>query len=70
MFIVIELQTQATGEVGTLVTSHEKRDEAESKFHQILTYAATSALPVHGAVMLDETGMSLRQEAYNHSSEE
>ena len=66
MFIVIELQTNASREVATLVNSYAEQSEAESKFHQILSFAATSELPVHGAVMLDETGMALRQEAYRH----
>ena len=63
MFIVIELQV-ANGEVATIVNKYTDRREAESKFHQILQYAAQSTVDIHSAVMLDETGMGIRQESY------
>lgn len=64
MFIVIEIQTSE--QVATIVNSYESRDEAESKYHQILMYAAQSTLPKHGAVMLTEEGMLIKRECYEH----
>lgn len=66
MYIVIEIQTNADGTVGTIVTQWNDRNQAESKFHNILAYAAGSALPVHSAVLLTNDGLLLRNESYTH----
>lgn len=66
MYIVIELQTNADGVVGSLVYKYDSRDEAESKFHSILASAAISALPVHAAVMLTNAGTMVKSEFYRH----
>ena len=66
MYIVIELQTNAEGVVGSLVYKYDSRDEAESKFHSILAAAAISALPVHAAVMLTNAGTMVQSEFYRH----
>ena len=66
-YIVIELQT--TGSITAhIVTKHTTRAEAESKFHQVLSAAAVSSVPVHTAVMLDEEGYPVRPpECYKHT---
>lgn len=66
MYIVIELQTNADGVVGSLVYKYDSRDEAESKFRSILAAAAISALPVHAAVMLTNAGTAVKSEFYRH----
>lgn len=63
MYLVIELQNN-NGQLSHLVTAKETRAEAEQLFHQILTYAATSGLTSHAAVMLDDEGNYLRKECY------
>lgn len=65
MYIVIELQTNTDGQVGNLVTAYEDRNQAESKFHQIMAAAAISELPVHSAIMVDEKGMVCKQDHYD-----
>ena len=66
MYIVMEIQTSTT--TATIVTQHSTRQEAESKFHQVLSAAAVSAVPVHTAVMLDEEGFPVRPpECYKHT---
>ena len=65
MFIVIELQTNADGSVGNIVTNYEDRNVAESKFHQIMAAAAISDVTVHSALMVDEAGMVLKQDRYD-----
>ena len=66
MYIVIEIQTNSDGTVGTLVNSYEVRDQAESKFHTILAAAAISTLPCHAAVLLTEQGLILSNGYYEH----
>ena len=65
-YIVIELQTQADGTVTNLVSPYDTLNEAESKFHQILMYAATSSLAVHAAVILTSEGYMMKNECYKH----
>ena len=64
MYIVIEIQTSTT--VATLVNSYEDRNQAESKYHQILTAAALSSVPKHSAVLMNDIGQVLKNETYIH----
>ena len=66
-YIVMEIQAGDT--VATIVTQHDTRQAAESKFHQILAAAAISAVPAHSAVMMSEEGFPLRNESYKHIPE-
>ena len=68
MFIVIEIQKDVTA--ATLVSTHDTRNEAENKYHTVLAYAAVSSLPKHSAVLMDENGITLKQESYFHEAEE
>lgn len=69
MYIVIELQT-GEGGVGTLVSIHASRNEAENKYHGILAAAAVSQVPCHAAVILTPEGNVVRGEHYEHRAEE
>lgn len=64
MFIVLEIQTSTT--VATIVNSYEDRNQAESKYHQILSAAATSSIPKHSAVLMDDEGNRIKSECYIH----
>ena len=66
MYIVLEIQTNANGAVGTLVNNYESRDQAESSYHTILAAAALSSLPCHAAVLLTERGGILASAYYEH----
>ena len=66
MFIVVEIQKNDT--VATLASTHETRNEAENKYHTVLAYAAVSTLPKHGAVMLDEDGIYIKSECFEHEA--
>ena len=69
VFIVIEMQSD--GETAsTLVNSYTNRNEAESKFHQILGSAAISSVPIHSAVMLANNGRLLKSDGYSHVEEQ
>lgn len=65
MYIVIELQTN-DGVTANIVTTYNDRNEAESKYHQILASASTSSVNVHSAAMLDERGNLEKSEYYLH----
>lgn len=65
MYIVIELQTN-DGVTANIVNSYNNRNEAESKYHQILASASVSSVNVHSAVMLDERGNLEKSEYYLH----
>lgn len=67
-FFVIELQTQAGGAVGNIVTAHDTQNAAESAYHMILASAAISELPCHAAVILTEEGFPLLHQCYKHGS--
>lgn len=64
MYIVVEIQTSTT--VATLVNSYEDRNQAESKYHQILTAAALSSVPKHSAVLMNDEGQTIKSETYIH----
>ena len=64
MYIVMEIQTNASGEVSTLINQYEALNNAESKFHQILASASISDVPIHTAVLMDERGKTYRAEYY------
>lgn len=67
MYIVMEIQT--SDKVATIVNSYEDRNTAEQKYHQILSAAAVSQVPKHGAVMLTDEGVRLKGECYIHEEE-
>lgn len=66
MYIVIELQTDANGHVGNIVTTYDNLPQAESKFYTICAAAALSNIPVHSAVILDNTGMAIANRSFSH----
>lgn len=69
-FIVIELQTNNDGTVGNLVYAFTNRNEAEQKYHLVLSAAAVSALPAHAAVLLTGDGRMLASQCYRHEQPE
>ena len=65
MYAVLEMQK--TGEtLSVITTTFEDRQTAESKFHQVLQYAAVSNVSVHSAVIMSEDGSLLKRESYRH----
>ena len=64
MYIVLEIQTSTS--VATIVDSYSDRNQAESKYHQILTAAALSSVPKHSAVLMNDVGQTIKNETYIH----
>lgn len=69
MFIILELQTNTDGTVGTLINAYTERNDAESKYHLVLSSAAISTLPKHTAFMLTDDGRVVKSECYIHEIE-
>ena len=67
MYIVLEIQTSTS--VATIVNSYSDRNQAESKYHQILSAAALSSVPKHSAVLMDEIGETIKMDSYTHETE-
>lgn len=56
-YVVIEIQTNTDGAIGTLVNAYDSWNLAEQKYHAVLSAAAVSKLPVHSAAMLTNEGI-------------
>ena len=65
-YILIELQTNADGTVGNIVTAYDNLDQAESAWHSVLAAAAISSLPVHAAVLINNRGEVVESRHYEH----
>lgn len=70
MYVVVELQKTSDDAIASLVTTHNTLEEAQSKFHQVLSYAAVSTLPLHSCVLLNEDAYSIKTESYAHEVEQ
>lgn len=68
MFFVVEVQNN-NGAGATLVTTFTDRNQAESKFHEILKYAAVSSLTKHGAVVMTDDCVTILNKCYEHGEE-
>ena len=66
MYIVFEIQTNADGTVGTLTSTFTDKNQAESKYHDVLRAAAVSELPSHACVLMTESGGFEKSECYEH----
>ena len=70
MYIVIELQVAANGSVANIVTAHATVNEAYSKYHTILSAAAISQVPIHSATILNQCGILIANEFFDHRTPE
>ncbi len=68
-YVVLELQKYADGTVGHLIDKYDDLEHAYSKFFLILSSAALSNVPVHSAVIIDETGMAIQSRSFTHPQE-
>ena len=66
MYLVIEIQTMANGQVATITTQHATQNEAESKYHTVLAAAAISEIPAHAAVLMYHLGNVIAAQHYTH----
>lgn len=70
MYAALEIKELADGTMQVDKFVKETRDEAERAFHSILTGAATSVHPIHGAMIINPEGVTLKRETYKHDQPE
>lgn len=70
MYIILETQTNAAGEVSTLVSTKTTRPEADAEFYTKLAYVAMSNVPTHAVTLLDNEGNAILSKCYRHSAAE
>ena len=69
MFYIIEIQEDHEGH-GTVVTpiqTAEDKNDALSKYHGILMYAALSSLKTHTCVVMNGSGEYIARETFHHA---
>ena len=64
-YIVIEIQVSDQGTVSTIPIAYEDYWTAQQKYHTVLSFAAVSDLPIHGAVILSPYGDVIEKKSYN-----
>lgn len=65
MFTVVELQRN--GDTLTVLTdTYSDLNQAKSKYHTVLAYAAISEVDIHAASLLDDEGICILHEAFDH----
>lgn len=67
-YLVIEIQ-KTDDQISHIITTHDSRSEAESKYYLVLSAAAVSSVPKHACSLLTEDGVCIRNEAYEHRVE-
>lgn len=68
-YIVMEIQTFDTGAISTPTYAYDNRLAAESKYHALLSGAATSALPLHAVTLMTSDGRMVQSQSYRHEVE-
>ena len=69
MYIIVELQTNASGSVSNLVYTADSAQQADQIYHTKLAYAATSPVYLHAVSMLTNDGSPIKNECYYHVQE-
>lgn len=65
-YFVVEIQKLDENTYAHIVHEAATRNEAESKYHQVLAAAAISNIPQHSAIMFSAVGFPLMHESYEH----
>lgn len=68
-YLVMEIQTWDTGAIQTPTYAYDKQENAEAKYHDILSKAAVGTLPKHTAVLMTNEGYVLETKCYEHPTE-
>ena len=66
MYYIIEIQKYLDGSFGHIIHWAETRNLAESKYHEVLSYAAKSDLPQHAACIISDQGFPILNQCYMH----
>ena len=69
-FYVIEIQNNADGTSGNIVTGYEDRTESETAYLSTRAAAAVSAVLIHTVVWMDNKGNVIEKKYYVHPAPE
>ena len=69
-FYVIEIQTNADGTCGNIVTGYEDRTASESAYLTTRAAAAVSSVLIHTVVWIDKHGNTIEKKSYVHPAYE
>lgn len=69
-YLVLEIQKQANGQVGNIVTAFDDKGTALNKFFTVCAAAAVSDLPVHSVVCMTEDARIIEREVFKVPEEE
>ena len=65
-YYVIEIQTDANGSSGNIVTGYENRLTAEDAFCQTRMAANDSSVMIHTVLWIDNKGNTIEKVSYTH----
>lgn len=69
-YIVLEITRNTEGNIGVYPSAKENENAAWKKYHQILSNAADSNVPLHGAMIMRADGYVMERKAYIHQEPE
>ena len=69
MYIVIEIQKNGDTVSVPPINSYDNLFDALARYHTILAAAATSDVPVHTCVILNDVGQEIRMDSYSHEAQ-
>ena len=67
-YIVLEIQTASDGTTAALKDQYSLFNDALNKYYTVLAAAAKSAMAKHAAVLMDDTGETIKKECIHHKS--
>jgi hypothetical protein len=68
MYIVLEIQKNADGQIGTLIYSFDNEPAAYNKYFTCAASAAISTIPLHVVTLMTEVGSVMRNESFRHQT--
>jgi hypothetical protein len=68
-YLVMEIQTMNDGQVANLVYAYDDRRQAESKYFDIMHFAAISELPGYAVVLLNNEGRIIENRYFHYEPE-
>ena len=68
-YLVLEIQVNENGAVGTLINQYPTYPAAESAFYSVVSAAVVSSLPKHTVMLIDEDGITYERKSYVHGAE-
>ena len=69
-YYVIEIQTNADGTCGNIVTGYEDRTESETAYLTTRAACAVSSVLIHTVLWIDKQGNTIEKKSYIHSAPE